>query len=37
MIRAVLTLPIRAVVWLVGIYIDRAVRRLHELDSEEQP
>jgi hypothetical protein len=35
MIRRLLALPIRVAAALVGIYLDRAVRRLHDLDDQE--
>jgi hypothetical protein len=37
MTRRLLALPIRVAAALVGWYLDRAVRRLHDLDSEENP
>lgn len=36
MIRAAAALALRPLLAAVGFYIDRAVRRLHELDSEEE-
>jgi hypothetical protein len=34
-LRWLASIPIRLAVAAVGFYIDRAVRRLHELDAEE--